>query len=196
MRARLCDWETRDEHGLTTTAMNPALLPVMATLDRTVRLEEVAAGPGNTEPRLVTSDGIQLRGLVLTDPATDAFPTALDDPRLRDEDGDSHPGVTLFLNGLFPGTLHVAHRHTARLDGCFTEADTVTGLTTWTTEQLILGAEPEGLMDVQPDAQTHPDPALSFFTIRRAAASGTPVTDCESLKTAREALFPPARETP
>jgi hypothetical protein len=185
MRARLCDWSTADDIGLTTTSMNPSLFPVLASMSRALTISDASG-----EPRLTTSDGIQLRGLHLDAPATDAFPTALDDPRVRDEDSDGNPGITLFLNGLFPGTLHVSHRHTARLDGCFKAADTVEGLTAWTTEQLILGSEPQELMDVQPDAQTHPDAALSFFTLRRAIGEAGPISDCAGLKAAREALFP------
>jgi hypothetical protein len=189
MRARLCDWVTADDIGLTTTAMNPSIFALMASMTRELTLTDDPA-----EPRLTTSEGIQLRGLRLDAPAVDAFPTALDDPRVFDEDGDANPGVTLFLNGLFPGTLHVAHRHKARLDGCFLEADHVAGLTTWTTEQLILGSEPATLMDVQPDAQTHPDASLSFFSLRRATVDSALITDCEALKSARDALFPPVTE--
>ncbi len=194
MRARLCDWVTTDDIGLTTTAMNPSLFPVMASMIRDITLS--APSDPATEPRLTTSEGLQLRGLHLDAPSTDAFPTALDDPRLRDEDDDGHPGITLFLNGLFPGTLHVAHRHRAALDGCFIEADTLEGRTVWTTEQLILGSEPESLMDMQPDAQTHPDPGLSHFTLRRASTASGPITDCASLKAARDELFPPPPATP
>lgn len=181
MTSTLCDWETSDDANLTTTGMTQKLLDSLTPFARTV-----TTSTGESGARLATSQGITLRGVEMDDPDGDAFPENGEDTRIFDQDDDTQAGITLVISGLFQGELYVVHRHRAALEGCFVSNDRVEGLTTWTTEQLILGASEEALLSVTPEAITHPDPTLSHFAMVRADGNA----DCAALKAARTTLFP------
>jgi len=180
MEAALCDWETSDDANLTTTNMSQALLNSLAPVSRSVAIEA-----GAEEARFKGAEGISLRGVTMTDPDADAFPADGTDARIYDQEVDAHPGITLFISGLFQGELYVAHRNRTAFDGCFKTDDRVEGASLWTTEQLIIGSNPDDLLTLQPTAQTHPDATLSKFTMVRAPG----VIDCAALKAARSVLF-------
>lgn len=182
----LCDWETADDSGLgTLTGMSQTLLDSLDGFDR-----DVTIATANGEARFTTTQGITLRGITMDNEDTDAFPTEVTDERIFDQDADAKAGITLVISGLFQGELFVVHRHRATLDGCFESNNTIAGLTTWTTEQLIIGSNPTALAQVQPVAQTHPDAPLSKFKMVRA----TGVANCSDLKSRRSEFFPVASE--
>lgn len=177
----LCAWQTKDDAGLFTTTMGDG---VLAHLDPFVRDLHISDEDDGTVG-LQVSEGIALRGVTLANPATDAMPEDADDERVIDQDEDSNPGISLVISGTLSGQLFVIHRHKASLDGCFTAADRVVGLTDWTTEQIIVGSNPESLQASKPVASTHPDASLSHFTMVKVGDDAT----CADLIDQRDTLF-------
>ncbi|MFO0747758.1 MAG: hypothetical protein U1F43_19150 [Myxococcota bacterium] len=177
----LCDWQTTDDAGLFTTRMGDT---VLQHLDPFVRTLHVAAESDGTVS-LKVPEGIALRGVALDHPATDTLPSEASDARVIDQDQDGEPGISLVISGTLQGKLYALHRHRAALDGCFTAADEVSGLTAWQTEQVILGSNPESLSASKPVATTHPDASLSHFTMVKIDDAA----DCAALIAERSSLF-------
>jgi hypothetical protein len=177
----LCDWATTDDTGLYTTLMSPALLGSLEPLDRTFSVDSVLGGF-----EYKVTQGVTLRGVNLSDAMAEAMPTAKDDSRIYDQDGDSKPGVTLVIQGTLQGELHVIHRHKAALTGTLISDERIEGRAAWTTEQVILGSNPAALEEQKPVAVTHPDPAKSHFTMVKIGDNDT----CADILAKRDSLFP------
>jgi len=111
---------------------------------------------------------IALSGLTgLTDPETEDLPTSSDDPRVIDQDGDGHPGMTIRLEGFPSGELYIVQRDATELVGKAVDANTITGILTVSTEQVVLESMPVQLKELNPSAVVDPDPAKSYFTMVR-----------------------------
>lgn len=108
----------------------------------------------------------RLLGVALRDPEREALPTKGDDPRVVDADRDGRPGLTVQVSGLASGRLYVAQRDRSRRQGRFVSPDRVEGVSTWKSEQVVLGATSKMLTSA-PDARPHPDPARSPFSLER-----------------------------
>ncbi len=178
----LCDWRTEDDAKIFTTTMGGSVLANLDPFVRDLNIETRQDGSVG----LVVAEGVSLRGVELTEPATEALPTESSDARVVDQDGDTDPGISLLISGSLQGELWVIHRHKAAMDGCFTAADRVVGLTDWTTEQVILGSNPSNLSNSKPVASTHPDDDLSHFVMVKVADGD----DCAAIITKRATLFP------
>jgi len=174
---------TGGEGTLVTTIIPPAYIASLEPSRRPGQVREDGAGgwrvtlPRHEEVRGVTWDG-----------AEDApLPTSPDDPRVVDQDGDGHPGLTIQLKGsLLNGLLFVVERDWTALDGRVAAADRIEGRVTWGSEQAILGALPPSLASTSPTSAPDPDPDHSVFVMRRAPAGAT----CAELVTQRQNLFP------
>lgn len=177
----LCDWLTDDETGFATTRMGNNVLASLAPLVRTY--EVTADGPGF---KLTTGKGYALRGVELEHVATDPMPTDGANAAVRDQDGDGQPGITLVVQGLITGQLYVAHRHIAELDGALESDTRISGLTDWTTEQIIFGSNPQALADENPVAVTDPNASKSHFVMVKVDAAAS----CTSIMADRATLFP------
>ncbi len=177
----LCDWLTDDETGFATTRMGNNVLASLSPLVRSYQVTADGAGF-----KLTTSKGYALRGVELANIETDAMPTDGANASVRDQDGDSQPGITLVVQGLITGQLYVAHRHIAELDGALESDTRISGLTDWTTEQIIFGSNPSALKDENPVAVTDPDPSKSHFVMVKVDAAAS----CTSIMADRETLFP------
>jgi len=178
----LCDWLTTDDSSFFTTVMGASVLASLDPFVRTMHLSERADGTVGFE----VDNGFSLRGVHLDNPATDVMPTDASDSRVYDQDGDGNPGISLVISGAVSGQLYTIHRHQAALDGCFTSQDRIVGLTDWTTDQIILGSNPQNISANKPVATTHPDASLSHFVMVKLADGDT----CAELKAKRATLFP------
>jgi len=181
MTVTLCDWLTEDASKLATTRMGDG---VLANLDPFVRTYTLTTSGAGFDFEVAT--GVALRGVALTDPASEAMPTESTDPRVIDQDLDGEPGITLVVQGMVTGTLYVAHRHVASLTGSLASDTRISGLTTWTTEQIIFGSDPALIAAQKPVAITHPDADKSHFVMIKVGDTD----DCDAINLARAALFP------
>ncbi|MCC6619751.1 MAG: hypothetical protein IT385_00770 [Deltaproteobacteria bacterium] len=178
----LCAWETEDDAKLFTTTMSAATLASLDPFVRELHIESRADGSIG----YMAHEGFTLRGVELTDPATDTMPTEASDARVVDQDEDGEAGISLVISGTLQGKLFVAHRHKAAMDGCFTAADRIAGLTDWTTDQVIFGSNPASLSNTKPVATTHPDDDLSHFEMVKVLDND----DCAAIISKRATLFP------
>ncbi len=177
----LCDWLTDDEAGLATTRMGNSVLASLTPLVRTYEVSADGAGF-----KFATGKGYTLRGVELDDIYTDPMPTEGTDATVRDQDGDSKPGITLVVQGTITGQLYVAHRHIAELDGALESDTRISGLTDWTTEQSIFGSDPALLAAQKPVAVTDPNASKSHFVMVKVDAAAS----CASINADRATLFP------
>ncbi|EYF00902.1 hypothetical protein [Chondromyces apiculatus] len=172
-----CDHYTEEED-----AFVKASIPV-AYRDSLVDVERVgtfAAG------QLRVPELVEVVGASLSSP-TEALPTEPDDARLFDQDGDQKPGVTIALSGLVDGEVYVAERKKTTLDGVAVSADRIEGLTSFSSEQSVVDADPANLKDqvASSEQSTDPNACNSYFVMLRVDDAMT----CETLRTQRETLF-------
>jgi hypothetical protein len=126
---------------------------------------------------------VEVAGAVI-DPAVETLPTSATDPRVIDEDGDGHPGITVTLSGsLVSGSLYSAQEQTTSALAIAVAPDRVEGVLTFFSTQNVLGSNPASLSDpsslvgaaLTKPGTTSPDPTACNSTIvmvRIAAAPG------------------------
>ena len=126
-------------------------------------------------------------GVKLTDPHKEPLPTSPEDPRIIDDDGDGHPGMTVTIRHPLVGTGHVyiAQRSVARLEGALQADGTIRGVIFTAPDMFKIGADKWWLNTDSPQRQ-HPDPAQSPFLL-------VPVPDgttCADVLRDKDRLFP------
>lgn len=166
---------------LASTVIPDAFLSSLSPNPRFATLEQTEDGL-----RFVQEWYTEIRGVRLDDPENEALPTAEDDPRVFDQDGDGKPGMTVKskIIGLFSGETYVVQRVHYRLIGTVTSHDTIEGLIEWTNEQITIGASSSFFAsDIQPIV----DPVVenSHFIAKRI----DPEMDCKTLKETWKDLF-------
>jgi hypothetical protein len=121
----------------------------------------------------------EVRGAVLADPEADPLPVTASDPRVIDQDGDGHPGLTVpvTLVGSIAGETYVVQRLRTALVGQVVDADTILGSVVWTSEQNVLAASDEFLTSSYA-YDPYPDPARHVFVMRRVDGEWT----CETAR--------------
>ncbi len=133
------------------------------------------------------SECVELRGVRLTTPSTEALPTSPDDPRVYDQDGDGKPGITVRVTGLIDGEVYLCQRDLHFRDGRVVGKDTIRGLTAWTRHQSYLGSDNQVLNDNPVESSTNPDPSLSYFVMHRIDSR----LDCQGIAVNAEEIFGP-----
>ncbi|MDX9721282.1 MAG: hypothetical protein RBU37_11095 [Myxococcota bacterium] len=125
-----------------------------------------------TGERLVAESLTELRGVRLDNPDTDALPTASDDPRIFDQDGDGKPGMTVRVVGLVDGEIWVIQRAKSSWDAGVMDpsVDSLGGLVEWSDEQVNLGSD-NPLLETSPVNYPDPDASKSYFRMQRLSAS-------------------------
>jgi hypothetical protein len=134
---------------------------------------------------------VDVRGCHLDDEEADDLPTAEDDPRVVDQDGDGRPGITVRITGVVNGDVWLVQRLRSQASGTLRSADRVEGVIAWNDEQHHLGTDNPLLKDPTP---SQPDPVAehSFFRMVRVPAG----SDCAGLIAARDTLLAPQGATP
>lgn len=159
-----------------TQAIKPVPVPVEVSLDAGVLRVQRPATP--------TPVGIRL-----DDPANEVLPADPEDPRIVDDDGDGHPGISVgvrFGDGE-EALLFIARREIFEYDVTLTEPDALTGVVIDSSEQLVIGATNPLLLTTDAQWVQHPDLSRSPIILRRV----TPDWDCDRLRAERDDLFPP-----
>ena len=107
---------------------------------------------------------------------SDPLPTAADDPRVIDEDGDGHPGITVSLSGQsISGNLYSVEKQMTQITAIAVAQDRVEGALAYSSLQNVLSSDPSTLTALYPQNQPPAsDPVLcnSGFAMVRIAGAG------------------------
>ena len=132
--------------GTITNAASSSFYDAVPVVQASVRLPSPAIGAAYEPPASVV-----VAGAVLDDPANDALPTEPDDPRVRDDDGDGEPGVTV-TNSL-GGEQRIVYRNTGSARGLVRSSTRVEGASVGdlvaVTETSVFGVGGAFLPDVE-----------------------------------------------
>ncbi len=109
-------------------------------------------------------------GAELKRPHKDKLPTSPKDSRVRDQDGDDKPGVTIKIDGIVSGDIYVAQRTWTRLKGTKRVDESFQGNVSFGNEQSILEAT-SSLLEDAPEAKPLPD--KSWFRLMRVSKDAT-----------------------
>ena len=123
--------------------------------------------PVANRPAVLTDDGAgffcdtfyEVRGANLEDLANEALPTEPNDPRVFDQDGDGHPGMTISVTGLADGDIYLVQRGWNKLQTTSSDGTRIFGTTEWGDEQSYLDASSLILKSLTPVSWPDPDPS-------------------------------------
>ncbi len=164
-----CFTEVNDGTPLVSTRIPPAFMHSLRPGLRTAQLIQEPGGLG-----FIQDEYVEVRGADLADPVNDSLPRDGADVRVRDQDEDGAPGMTVHVSilGLITGETYVVQRVRYVLRGTVSGEDTIRGRIEWETEQVPLGASTP-LLQTEVSAVPDPDPAKSRFVLLRADVSAT-----------------------
>lgn len=155
----------------------------------------VAAIPKTTAAVTVTTSGtttevafgrtLYVLGAELADADNDELPTTADDERVRDHDGDTHPGVTVRLTGLITGDLYIVQRTRGGLEGTVLTDGSVAGSMLGDAEQTRIGVSDPLLEAVELSPSKNPDPQASTFVM----VPIDPTMSCAAIAADADTLF-------
>jgi hypothetical protein len=184
----------RDVYCFTDVQMNPPVavsrvpagfIASLHPVPRTAVLEPCDAGWRFVQPWV-----IEVRGAHLADLAIESLPTDAADPRVIDQDGDGHPGLTVPVNvaGLVSGDTYVVQRLRFALTGTLVDADTISGSIEFSSEQNVIAAS-DALLLMSYAYRPHPDLSRHVFVMRRVGFEWT----CETTRERLPSLLSPTR---
>ena len=125
-----------------------------------------------------------IRGVRLRDPANETLPEDADDPRVFDQDGDGHPGLSVQVEGLIDGEVRVVQRGWDEYSFPVQDPDHLRGSVRWNSEQSVVDATSRFLRG-GPEAEPLSNPDLNYVELKRVA----PSVDCQALKSRPDAVF-------
>ena len=135
-------------------------------------------GPGSDGvPVLNFRDKTEVAGAVLASPDTDPLPTKPSDLTVIDEDGDGHPGITINLSGIAPGSLYSVQKQTTSIIAVPVTADRFEGVLTFTSSQVVLDSNPTTLAGLYAQSKTMPDLTACSSTFAMVRVGGVLGTD-------------------
>ena len=169
MRDTYCLTFVDDGTALVSTEIPTAFMAALHPLPRTATL----ADQGD-EIAFVQPPYLEVRGAVLENAESEALPIDPDDPRVFDQDGDGHPGMTVLIKilGIIEGQTYVVQRVRYALVGRVVAPDRIEGSIEWSDEQTVLDAT-NPLLKI--DTIGYPDPDLTkhIFVMSRVQQSQT-----------------------
>jgi len=169
MTDRYCLTFVDDGTSLATTEIPDRFMASLEPGPRTAALHEDGA-----EILFVQDPYVEVRGVVLENPEEDPLPIEPDDPRVFDQDGDGHPGMTVRAKilGIIDGETYVVQRVRYVLRGRMVTPERIEGALEWSDEQTILEAT-NPLLEVETTAYPDPDPSRHVFVMVRVEESST-----------------------
>lgn len=179
IEAETCTVEIDNGTDVIRTVIPDAFVEALAVQTPTATVDNTSGGLSYSQDRVLT-----LRGVKLTEPATEGLPTEANDPRVFDQDNDGNPGMTVLIQGITDGQVYVIQRDWYELEGQASGPDWIDGLATWNTEQVVLGSD-NPILEMQTESSPHPDPSLSIFRMTRIDGA----MDCKTIIAQRETLF-------
>lgn len=154
----LCDVQIESSSKLVKTVLPAAFRRAIPPVLTNARLQKTGKTMTFTQPPQTLVIGAELDSV-----ERDPLPSAPNDPRVRDHDGDGKPGVTVLVSGLVSGEIYLAQRSTSHLTGQGTP-DGFHGTIHFTSDQSILDAT-KSVLKRNPSAE--PDPERSEFLLRK-----------------------------
>lgn len=145
IEGRVCDLDVESSTSLASTLVPDAYVQALPPVSlRGVRREE----------HLEIFPSVETIGAEVA--PGEALPRDVDDPRVRDSDGDGHPGVTVRVQGMSGGDMYFVQRREAAASLHF-EGQRWAGLVTWSVEQHVLDATSNRLRQER-DTRVSDDP--------------------------------------
>ncbi|PKN46174.1 MAG: hypothetical protein CVU59_06865 [Deltaproteobacteria bacterium HGW-Deltaproteobacteria-17] len=176
----VCDIKIESTTTMVTTIIPQAFVESMEPILKPVFLSWNGHAWVYNQPQSWAVQGVHLENI-----ETDPMPTDQSDPRIFDQDLDSHPGLTVSVTGLLSGDIYVIQRGWNAMLSRELTVDHVFGYLTWENEQIVLDATNDILKD--PIEQTvDPDETKSWFEFVRVS----PGTTCQDLIDQKDTLFP------
>ncbi|QDG53299.1 hypothetical protein FIV42_21900 [Persicimonas caeni] len=179
MQTEVCAIKVHSSVDVVETHIPKRFVAAMGVVKRPARLVEKDGAYHLHVPRKFEVLGVRLRA-----PNSENLPTEADDPRVFDQDGDGHPGMTVRVSGLIDGSLYIIHRGWDRLRGKLSGLDHIEGAVQWNLEQVVVDSTSIFLGD-PPESRAHPDSKKNHFEMRRV----TNGTDCQTIVKRRARLF-------
>jgi len=118
----------------------------------------------------------QVIGANLRQPRDENLPTDPDDPRVRDQDNDGHPGMTVRIRGVASGELYLVQRGSDAWRARFQSSDRLRGCVDWSQTQNVLDSS-NFLLGDGPKTNQHPDKSRSTIAMRRLSGSNPNCSD-------------------
>ncbi|MBN1945789.1 MAG: hypothetical protein JW797_08930 [Bradymonadales bacterium] len=179
MVTQTCSLEAVNDSDTSRLLFPPAFMAAMVASERQAIVEPTESGYRFRQVR-----HSRLLGANLDDPVNDPLPTDKRDPRVTDNDGDGHPGVTVRIEGLVDGDVYLVQRNWNELCGDVTSPDRVEGYLWWGSRQSILDAS-NFLLKRSAESIPNPDWERNRFLMCRVQ----PGLSCEEIVSDPAALF-------
>lgn len=176
----LCDISSTEAHG-TQTSFPAAFVASMPIREHEAVLSAAEVGADFDTERFVNIDGV-----TLSNPSTESLPTSSSDGRLRDQDSDGHPGVTIHVDaGIVAGDVYVAQRSVFQISGVVVAQDRIEAYVDYEADQSILGASNPFLTMAEVTPIPNPDPTTSYIIFQQVDDA----SDCGDIKREQDDLF-------
>lgn len=179
VRTETCDVKLRNESSMMSTLLPDRFVRALPDEERSARIADTDDGPVLEFERSYTVLGARLR-----EPRSETLPSSPDDPRVIDDDGDNHPGVTIQVEGIVDGALRVVQRAWDRYRAPVESTSRVAGTVEWRVDQHVVDATSVFLQG-QPPTRPHPDESKSHFEMVRVSSD----FDCSEVLDRRNDLF-------
>lgn len=175
----VCGIESDGPTRVIRTEYPPRFAQALSGRARRARLRWQGGRLRYIEPRSYRSSGVRLE-----DPEQDALPDGPSDPRVLDEDGDGHPGLTVRVAGWVNGEVYLVQRGWSELEGVVRGSGQIEGQVAWNSEQRVLEAS-SAMLESTPASRPHPASNKHFFRMARVPSKAT----CAELLTKATGLF-------
>ena len=177
----LCHIRSTEAHG-TQTSFPAAFVNTMPIRENYATLSAEEVGADFTVDTFVNVDGADL-----SSPESDRLPTSAGDSRLRDQDSDGHPGVTIHIDAPFSvsGDVYLAQRSHYSYEGFVVAQDRVEAYVTYDQEQSIIDASSGFLTMADVVPTPNPDETTSYVLFQQVDDD----TDCGTIKRENDDLF-------
>lgn len=179
MQTRVCAIKVHSSVDVVETHIPDRFVAAMGVVKRPAKLVEKDGAYHLHVPKKTEVLGMRLRS-----PSSENLPTETDDPRVFDQDGDGHPGVTVKVSGIIDGSLYIVHRGWDRLRGKLSGTNSIDGDVTWSLEQKVVDSTSIFLGD-PPESRAHKSKKKNHFKMRRVKNG----TDCDTIVKRRARLF-------
>ena len=133
--------------------------------------------------RYMQEKHVVVLGAKLAKPSKDALPDDVDDSRVRDQDRDGNPGMTVNVKGIVNGDIYLVQRGWNKLDGNMS-GDRIDGFVRWDSEQKVLDST-HVLLGDSPTSKTNNKRSENYFKNRRVASGMT----CGTLRKQEKTVF-------
>lgn len=179
LQTEVCAIKVHSSVDVVETHIPDRFVAAMGVVKRPARLLEKNGAYHLHVPKKTEILGMRLRA-----PSSENLPTEADDPRVYDQDGDGHPGMTVKVSGIIDGSLYIVHRGWDQLRGKLSGKNAIEGGVKWNLEQKVVDSTSIFLGN-PPNSRAHRNPKKNHFKMRRVKSG----TDCKTILKRRARLF-------